>query len=898
MRHRISVRQLSSYVILVPIVVLGLFLGACKPNSAPPKAAPTPAAQAVAVPAPAPAPAVSAEGQTVPKPVFQRGDELVKPLADGSPAAQDFVSFFNATYLTGGPRISLLGAQDVVWFPPQMLGDTSFQAVHRGTPAESLHCNDPSGYPIVCADDFSTSDFCQACHDSALFVSGGGLPAMSYFSSDDKWLANWTQYGDWSASIMALATRDPIWQAQIETETNVHNGVDPTYIQDICFRCHGAMGERQLQSDHEASFCTDVFYATIPGIAPSTNRGQPYPFSDHCAPLDGKPVGKNQDAYAKYGALARDGVSCEVCHRLGPPGGDSGAWNGTDFTVFYGPEDAGLPAKQTDNPWPLTHDFTATFEYDKKALMTPDPIATLDVKPMRDDDKLELAHAVDQKNNVSYLRQSILCGSCHVLIVPQIPTGYKASAPLPNPEQFPYYDKPASCNSTTFAADGNPVTDPCVAVSYEQATYLEWINSAFASEQDNENTCQACHMPLVTDPKDASNHGAIMAQATEGLTPKQYRRHRMMGINMFVFEMFAQFPDVLGVELNDQRIPAKGVAKDGTSAPFIQHNLLNGEMGIVEQATSQANGNGLDPTTAQPMPQAAAEIDILSVLNDQVNLTANLNITNNTGHKFPSGAGFRRAFIRFEVLDAAGKVLWVSGDSNRFGAICDGPCKQTGAGTYNLLPSETPHGNPAKLQPHYELVNSQSQVQIYEVQDVDDSGTLTSSTLALFHDAKDNRILPRGWTPPDVLGCDTNPNAGTTVFGIAQCQAAGATVPQYKPLTKGSSIASDPNYTNPALTGSDTITYQVPLAGLAGKPASVRATMRYQTIPPGYLAARFTDGYQSSNSSFLPATKRAIYLTSHLNTDLALTSTHPKNKNLPITEGWTMNIYQAVKALN
>ena len=42
-------------------------------------------------------------------------------------------------------------------------------------------------------------------------------------------------------------------------------------------------------------------------------------------------------------------------------------------------------------------------------------------------------------------------------------------------------------------------------------------------------------------------------------------------------------------------------------------------------------------------------------------LVAEVQVENLAGHKFPSGVGFRRAFLRFEVLDANGDDLWVSG---------------------------------------------------------------------------------------------------------------------------------------------------------------------------------------------------------------------------------------------
>jgi hypothetical protein len=275
-------------------------------------------------------------------------------------------------------------------------------------------------------------------------------------------------------------------------------------------------------------------------------------------------------------------------------------------------------------------------------------------------------------------------------------------------------------------------------------------------------------------------------------------------------------------------------------------------------------------------------------------LDAKLTVVNNTGHKFPSGAGFRRAFIKFEVLDAKDKVLWVSGDTNPYGAICDGPCVKSKDGTYNLLSSEVPNGNPANLQPHYAEVTGQAQVQIYEVQAVNDTGKLTSRTLSLFHDAKDNRLLPRGFKSAEELNCAKNPSAGTDIFGIKQCSAVYATEPQLKPLTIGSAIAKDKHYTDSALAGSDQVSYSIPMSQITGgRPASIRATMQYQTIPPNFLAERFKDGFSDKKKAFLPATERSIYLTSHLNTNLELKSEHPDNPDLTLTKNWTTSIYQS-----
>lgn len=871
-------------------------------------------------------------GETMPPPVFQRGDTAPTPYADKSEEAQGFIDFFNKEYLSGsGIELPLLTKDDVVWFPPQLAGDTSLEMVVRKTQGQTDNCSDPSTYPIVCdGDNFSTGQFCKACHDSALFVTGGGLPEMSYFAKPDghdQWLANWSMYGDWNATIMRLAARDPIWQAQIETETSVHEWADPKVIQDVCFSCHGEMGERQLKLDHgnDQTFCTDVFYATIPGYLSENQQGASYPFTGDCEPIKGKPIAEHQGLYAKYGSLARDGVSCETCHRIGPPG-KAGRWDGKSYEVFYGKKDTfNVAERQTgkNSNVPVEYEFTATFDVDLDNIMTPDPVSDLDPVPMATQDALAIAQAVDTKNQVSYLKQSVVCGACHVLIVPQIPAAYKPGDALPDKAEYPYYDKPKACESSTFAAattkdgKGNPVADNCVALGYEQATYLEWINSAFATEQDTDTTCQGCHMPLVTDPNNPHDHTAFLAQATanpsEPLTPKTYRRHRLTGINLPVFEMFVQFPEVLGVATHNDQVPPAGISKQGKEGKFIQNALLQGEMAIVEQATSQANGSGLKPDSVTLDQQAATKIEVLESQIQDNTLNTTVKITNNTGHKFPSGAGFRRAFLKFEVLDDKGNTLWVSGETNPYGALCDGPCTEKD-GKWNLLSSELNGGDPKKLQPHYQQITRQDQVQIYEVQTVDDTGMLTSSTLALFHDAKDNRLLPRGWMSAEALGCGEdgkNADSVASVFGINKCSAAYATEPQTtEMLTVNSEIADDPDYMTPTVQGAcaqeasggapgcDMLVYAIPMSDLAGgdsMPAEVRVTMQYQTIPPGYLASRFKDGFDETKGKHLTATARAIYLTSHLNTNVGLKSENSDNPDLDLSKDWTMSLYQAAK---
>src|SRR6185436_19019081 len=99
-----------------------------------------------------------------------------------------------------------------------------------------------------------------------------------------------------------------------------------------------------------------------------------------------------------------------------------------------------------------------------------------------------------------------------------------------------------------------------------------------------------------------------------------------------------------------------------------------------------------------------------------------------TGHSLPSGVGFRRAFLQFEVLDSGGKTLWVSGNVSKDGVIVDGAGKP--------LVTEFFSPEQQKFQTHRwsgNPITADSQVQIYEELVVDPEGLLTTSFIALDH---------------------------------------------------------------------------------------------------------------------------------------------------------------------
>ena len=155
------------------------------------------------------------------------------------------------------------------------------------------------------------------------------------------------------------------------------------------------------------------------------------------------------------------------------------------------------------------------------------------------------------------------------------------------------------------------------------------------------------------------------------------------------------------------------------------------------------------------------------------------------------------------MLDALGNTLWVSGQTSNDGVILD-----NGG---NPLVTEFFSPNQQVYQPHYNQANPitrDDQVQIYEELALNPEGQITTSFLALDEIIKNNRLLPKGWSP-------TGPSAEFT-------QPIG--------------VNDDPNYSDGS--GSSVVRYAIPLSSQLANAASVVATLYYQSIPPYYLRQR------------------------------------------------------------
>lgn len=478
-----------------------------------------------------------------------------------------------------------------------------------------------------------------------------------------------------------------------------------------------------------------------------------------------------------------------ICHQMDPksiPGSNTGDFTRGSWDLIYGPTAPGADPGGPIRTYPMRQVLGFTPKYNP------------------------------------YLKRSEMCGACHTIVLP-----------VNKPGVEPYHgDRPMS-------ADGKLL----LSKAHEQDTYLEWLYSAYQDGNPDipvnaasAATCQDCHMastlqgngrPVtskVANVQDAAwpNPPAEnLAPADEITVPDRGKlaRHTFFGMNLFVLDMYRQFgSDVFGLDSDS-----------------------NPPMGTVDSYDFGAE-NG-----AWQIRNRTAKVELLDVKRAGDHLEARVRVTNQAGHRLPSGVGFRRAWLELRVEDAQGRLLWASGHSNSQGVI-------VGADGKPLEAELT--GDWKKLQPHWQVITRQDQAQIYEERYINKYGgelRLTTSFLGIGEVVKSNRLQP--------LGYDT----GLLREKLASAKNAGereqyqSLLPESKLPAKEGSIdpADDEDYRNGS--GADVVLYRIPLADVKGA-ATVKVQLNYQNIPPYYLRDRFSIGRGVQS-------QRLYYLAGHLDVD-------------------------------
>lgn len=271
-----------------------------------------------------------------------------------------------------------------------------------------------------------------------------------------------------------------------------------------------------------------------------------------------------------------------------------------------------------------------------------------------------------------------------------------------------------------------------------------------ASEFVQSSSCQTCHMPAAEGEAPVANTGS----------PKRspFMQHTFIGGNRYLLEILSANPDALKTSATPEQLE--------------QARLLTLQQ--LQQNTARLSGKA-------------------NLEGDQ--LVIDLNIEVLTGHKFPTSFPSRRAWLHVIVKDADGNPVFESGNWQADGLII---------GNDNDLDEQ-------HFEPHYQVITSPDQVQIYEPIIGDPDGKVTTTLLRAQRYLKDNRLLPRGFDKAKV-----SPDIG--VYGEA---------------------ATDPDF----LGGGDSLQYRIPVSGL-NAPFKVEVELLYQSF--GY---RWAEKFRSQTTA-------------------------------------------------
>lgn len=337
------------------------------------------------------------------------------------------------------------------------------------------------------APRYVTSDQCTSCHSAANPASSAYGPNLFYPPD-----LNLSMYGEWRWSPMGLAGRDPVFFAQLQSEFAAQPA-QKDEITNICLNCHGAMGLKSYYRDH--------------GINPNKVPARsPYQFSAEW-PFLKNPTNPNFG----YGGLARDGISCAVCHRIAPPPND-------------------------DLAWFLTNYINGRYDETK-----PGTVAG----PFKDTTQYPMGQALNLKPEESkFIKSSRMCGVCHTIDLPVL----DSPTPRTSAEQVTYVEWLNSDFQNEYGqgSKAKACQDCHMPTSYENhaaGVSVKNVEGRLANVQDT------------TLP--AAEHAAAPKDLTVRYRTEGVRRHEFLGLNGLLLEMFQQFADengnntVLGVRLAD-----------------------------------------------------------------------------------------------------------------------------------------------------------------------------------------------------------------------------------------------------------------------------------------------------------------------------------------------------------
>lgn len=240
----------------------------------------------------------------------------------------------------------------------------------------------------------------------------------------------------------------------------------------------------------------------------------------------------------------------------------------------------------------------------------------------------------------------------------------------------------------SYTTDGQPTGSQLP----EQVIFSEWLHSGLA-----DRSCQSCHMPVITPA------GPVANTTTAESLNVRISSHSFVGANALLFDL---------ADAAEDTVPRP----DNNTSPVDNHERFSHSRAVTEQflraQTATLNMEGAIVGGAFD-PQLELDVRIDSLV----------------GHKFPTGFPARRAWLHVTVYDQNDAVVFESGAWLDDGLI---------VGNDMDLVS-------GSFEPHYDVIGSSDQVQIYESVMIDSDGNVTTNLLQGIYYGKDNRLLPPGF---------------------------------------------------------------------------------------------------------------------------------------------------------
>ena len=191
------------------------------------------------------------------------------------------------------------------------------------------------------------------------------------------------------------------------------------------------------------------------------------------------------------------------------------------------------------------------------------------------------------------------------------------------------------------------------------------------------------------------------------------------------------------------------------------------------------------------MLKRAATVNVIEQRATPNALDFTLQIASTTGHKLPTSYPSRRAILHVTVTNSLNQVVFESGKVKDDGSVAG-------------VDADEQNG---VFEPHYDLITSADQVQVYEAIMGNNLGDVTYTLLRGKEYLKDNRILPLGFNK-------ANAPSDVRVAGEALAES---------------------NF----IGGSDQISYRV--SGLPAGNCTVKAELVYQTLSHAFAQDLFAD---------------------------------------------------------